>query len=306
MSEAGLDQRLSDTEPPRRILILGATGMLGFALHRILHDSAFEVVGTCRSAHPPEHAACSGLIYAAGIDVVELGPLLSLLETVCPDVIVNAVGLKRASGEAELLALFKTNAELPKRLAQLTAQRGIRLVHFSTDAVFDGLTGGETEQSLPSPQGPYALSKYLGEPSATGVLTIRTSMIGRSLTRGDGLIDWLLAQRGQTVTGYAHSIFSGLPVDEIGRFMATRVLAKPDIPQGVLHLSAAPIDKHELLRLLIAEWGLHDITLERQAGPNVNRTLTSLRSADFNHYSAPAWPTLLRNTQTFYTTLGLA
>lgn len=306
MSQGGPDHDPPATDKRPRILILGAAGMLGFALHRIFHDVGLAVTGSLRSPHPPGHPACRGLNYVAGVDVFDFDRVEDLLDTVRPDVVINAIAMKRASGEAGVLRLFETNAGFPKRLAHATSSRGVYLLHFSTDAVFDGVNGGYDEASAPNPKDPYALSKLLGEQFGPGALTIRTSMIGRALQDGEGLADWLLKQRGSTVAGHTASLFTGLPVDEIARFLLAHVLSASPWPEGVYHLAAEPIDKHALIERILIEWGVRDIELERREGVRVNRSLTTRRAAEFGGYRAPPWPALIANMHSFYRTLGLA
>ena len=289
-----------------RILILGAAGMLGFALHRIFHDAGLDVAGSLRSLHSPAHPACANLNYVLGMDASNFNRVENLLDTFRPDAVINAVAVKRASGEAATLQLFETNAGFPARLAHAASARGVHLLHFSTDAVFDGVDGGYDEGSAPNPQGPYALSKLLGEQTGRGALTIRTSIIGRALGTGEGLTDWLLGQRGSTVTGHSASLFTGLPVDEIARFLLTRVLSAKPLPEGVYHLAAEPIDKHTLIEGILREWEVKGIRLERQEGVRINRSLTTRRAAEFGDYRAPAWPALIAKMHSFYSTLGLA
>lgn len=306
MSQGGPDHDLSAMAQRPRILILGAAGMLGFALHRTFHDAGLTVTGSLRAPHPPGHLACRGLDYVTGVDVSDFDRVEHLLDAVRPDVVINAIAMKRAAGEAGVLRLFETNAGFPKRLAHATSTRGVYLLHFSTDAVFDGVTGGYDEGSAPNPTDPYALSKLLGEQSGSRALTIRTSMIGRALQDGDGLADWLLKQRGSIVAGHTASLFTGLPVDEIARFLLAHVLSASPWPEGVYHLAAEPIDKHALIERILMEWGVEDIELERREGVRVNLSLTTRRAAEFGGYLAPPWPALIANMHSFYRTLGLA
>lgn len=306
MSQGGPKHDPPATIERPRILVLGATGMLGFALHRTFHDAGLNVTGSLRSSHSPGHPACAGLDYVPGVDVSDFDLVEDLLGVLRPHVVINAVAMKRASGEAATLRLFKTNAGFPKRLAHAASGRGIHLLHFSTDAVFDGIDGWYDEGSPPNPQGPYALSKLLGEQTGRGALTIRTSMIGRALQEGEGLTDWLLAQHGSTVTGHSASLFTGLPVNEIAHFLLAHVLSASPYPEGVYHLAAEPIDKHALIERILIEWDVKDIELERQEGIRVNRSLTTRRAAEFGNYHAPSWPVLIANMHSFYSTLGLA
>lgn len=284
-----------------RILILGAAGMLGFALHRLLTDSGWYVRGTVRSPAPPPHPACVDLDYATDVDVCDLRSVEQAINEFGPKTVVNAIGVKRACGEAELLNMFAVNGGFPRRLAPITANRRISLVHFSTDGVFDGTEGGYDERSLPSPPDAYGLSKFLGEATAGRVLTIRTSMVGRGLLSDQGLVDWVLAQRGSRVRAHSKAVFSGLPVDEIARFLRDHVLNTA--PQGLFHLAAEPIDKMSLLEQVLSRWNVDDVALEMDEDVRVNRSLKSVRAEEFGGYKAPPWPEMINNMYDFYNSL---
>ena len=98
------------------------------------------------------------------------------------DVVVNCIGLVKQRPEAgDAAALVRANALFPHELAAACAERGARLVHISTDCVFAGDRGGYAEDDRPDPADLYGRSKLAGEPEGEGVLTLRTSMLGREL-----------------------------------------------------------------------------------------------------------------------------
>uniref|UniRef100_UPI001953B78B hypothetical protein n=1 Tax=Stenotrophomonas maltophilia TaxID=40324 RepID=UPI001953B78B len=72
----------------------------------------------------------------------------------------------------------------------------------------------------------YGRTKFLGEVGDPDGLTLRTSIIGRELSRKRGLLEWLLAQQG-SVRGYARAIFSGLTTHELGRVIRMMVEQHP-------------------------------------------------------------------------------
>ena len=282
-----------------RILILGAAGMLGHALHRVLAARGFAVTGTVRTPLPPSSKTCRPLEFLTGVDALSLPTVEQAIASFAPTAIVNAIGLKDATA-AESERLLAVNALFPRRLAALARSRGIYLVHFSTDGVFDGAAGGYDERSLPSPNNLYSTSKYLGEVEGEGALTIRTSIIGRAIEGGSNLVDWALAQRGKTISGYSGVRFTGLPVGEIARFLHDRIFAAGNFRHGLFHLAAAPIDKLSLLRLILDRWGADDVTLVEDGSVQLDRTLTSLRSGDFGGYRAPPWPEMIDDMYRFY------
>ena len=140
-----------------RILLLGATGQVGGELRRSLADLG-QVVAVTRSGEL-DGIACE----LADFDHPDTLP--QLVDRVAPSVVVNAAAytaVDRAEQEPEIA--FRANAEAPLRLAQACAAGGARLVHYSTDYVFDGKSRSPyREDDATSPLGVYGASKLAGE-----------------------------------------------------------------------------------------------------------------------------------------------
>ena len=81
-----------------------------------------------------------------------------------------------------------------------------KLIHISTDCVFDGKHGNYSEDDIPNPQDIYGLSKYFGEVKSDNCLTIRTSVIGPELKKSQGLYEWFMKQNGE-IKGYKKNLF---------------------------------------------------------------------------------------------------
>jgi len=290
----------STTAAPTRVLVLGATGMLGNAMLRFLADSAgFDVVGSARSAvgvrllrtdlRPRVHA---------GVDVENPDALARLLESVRPAVVVNCIGLVKQLAEADdPLAALPINAMLPHRLSRLCSLAGARLVHVSTDCVFAGTRGRYTEDAAPDAQDLYGRSKLLGEVTADAhAVTLRTSIIGHELASAHGLVGWFLAQQG-AVRGYRRAVFSGVPTVELARIVRDHVLPHPALT-GLYHVSAAPIDKYTLLKLVAAQYA-HAVEIAPDERVVIDRSLDSARFRAATGYVPPDWPELLRRMHAF-------
>jgi dTDP-4-dehydrorhamnose reductase len=149
-----------------RILLTGVTGQVGAALRAPL-ERAGSLVAADRNR----------------LDLARPELVASVLDGVAPDLIVNPAAytaVDRAEDERELA--FRVNAEAPGAMAGWAASRGVPLIHFSTDYVFDG--GGTRpwrEDDATSPLSIYGASKLAGEDairSAGGPhLVIRTSWV---------------------------------------------------------------------------------------------------------------------------------
>ena len=121
-----------------KILILGVTGMLGNAIFRYLsstHD--YEVFGTIRTNAGRRFFLDKFQSHLlAHVDTHDQNSLVSVFESVRPEITINCVGLIKQIAEANdpLLAL-PINAMLPHRLDRLCSLVGSRLIHISTDGI---------------------------------------------------------------------------------------------------------------------------------------------------------------------------
>lgn len=143
-----------------KALVLGATGMLGRTLAAFLptaEGGAWDVAARGR-------AEC---------DVTDAAAVARTIAEVSPDVVFNAAAytnVDRAEDEPD--SAYLANALAPEVLARVTEGVGVRLVHYSTDFVFDGeLARPYDEFDPPSPQGIYARSKLAGERLAAAAST---------------------------------------------------------------------------------------------------------------------------------------
>lgn len=283
----------------RRILVLGASGMLGNAMLRLFVERGVHAAtGTVRSPSALRLLPASLHPHVIdGVDVENHDSLVALFARVRPDVVINCIGLVKQLADADQpLAALPINALLPHRLAALCAIGGARLVHVSTDCVFTGSKGMYVEADVPDAVDLYGRSKLLGEVDQPHALTLRTSIIGHELGSAHGLIGWFLSQRSG-VRGYARAIFSGLPTVELATIVHDHVLERADL-HGLYHVSAAPIDKCSLLRLVARQYG-HDIAIEPDERLVIDRSLDSSRFRAAVDYAPPEWPELVARMHRF-------
>jgi dTDP-4-dehydrorhamnose reductase len=277
-----------------RILVLGASGMLGNAMFRLLsQDAGLEVFGTVRSAWVRRlFAPEAGRRLIAGVDVENQDALARVFADVKAQVVVNCIGLIKQLADADdPLQALPINAMLPHRLARLCELGGARLVHVSTDCVFAGTKGNYRESDPSDATDLYGKSKFLGEVAYPHTITLRTSIIGHELGSAHGLVSWFLAQEGQ-VRGYTRAIFSGLPTVELARVVRNVVLARPDL-SGLYHVASSPIAKHDLLKLVAQVYG-KAIEIVPDDAAVIDRSLNADRFREASGYVPPPWPELVK------------
>lgn len=255
---------------PKRVLLLGATGMLGAYLAKALpqHFTTYSPAPrNVKAFMLPETIAW----LSTRLDLSDLKSLDELLEECQPDVIVNCIAVTPNSSAAEdSVEYININSLFPHRLAGSAHTYGCKLIHFSTDGVFSGKRGNYAECDLPDPPDIYGRSKLLGEVVGEDCLTLRTTFYGLS-SRNKGLLDWLLTQRGGHVKGFKNYVFSGLSMGALASIIVA-VIDKPVFPSGLYHLGGPAMSKFDLLTMVSERFGL-SITVEPVSAPVVNRSL---------------------------------
>ena len=282
-----------------KVLILGAGGMLGNAVIRVMCENQhLEVFGTIRSNNVPKIFSTEiAKKIITGFDVTYRDSLVKLFADIKPDVVINCVGLVKQLAEVDdpLIAL-PINAILPHQLANLCRLTEARLVHISTDCVFSGTKGNYKETDTPDATDLYGKSKYIGELNDTHTITLRVSIIGHELQSAHGLIDWFLAQQG-SCKGFNQAVFSGLPTTVLAAIIRDIVLPKPEL-SGVYHVAAKPISKYDLLSLVAKVYG-KAINIIPDDQLIIDRSLNADRFKSATGYEAPSWEELIRTMHAY-------
>lgn len=284
-----------------RILVLGATGMLGSAVLKVLsEDSRFVVWGSARDSRKLSLLSVNTEKVVTGINVLDSDNLASIFKMVKPDVVINCIGLiKQVSGAHNPLVALPINSLLPHRIADLCELSQSRLIHISTDCVFSGRKGQYTENDPSDADDLYGKSKYIGEViDRENSITLRTSIIGHELRSQYALLEWFLAQEG-SVYGYSKAIFSGVPTNELARIIKEYVLPRKDL-HGLYHISADPISKFDLLNIIARQYK-KDIKIIENNNVVIDRSLSSDKFRHATGYKAPGWEKLVEGMWQFRT-----
>lgn len=277
-----------------KILVLGASGMLGSAVFRVLEKKEdCETIGTVRSEEVKRFFASElGRKLVVCCDVENHDALVKVFEQTQPEVVINCVSLPRpllsTGNPLEIIPIY---ALLPHRLARLCSLIGARLIHISTDGVFTGSKGQYTENDLPDSRDIYGISKLLGEVNYPHTITLRTSIIGHELQGANGLLDWFLSQH-ESCNCFRRAIFSGLPAVVLARIIRDFVIPQSTL-FGIYHVAAPPISKFDLLRLVAEVYG-KSIEIIPLDDPVIDRSLNADRFRAATGYVPPAWPELIR------------
>jgi dTDP-4-dehydrorhamnose reductase len=230
-----------------RVLIFGATGMLGSALVKVL-ESRMDL-SVYASLHISKESVIRPKINYVMCDVLDSIELNDVFEKIRPEVVVNCIApsrpVLRSNNVLEMIPLCSL---LPHRLQILCLEFNSRFIHISTDAVFSGRDGFYRETDNPDPIDTYGRAKLLGEVSGINSISLRTSMIGHENGVGEGLLDWFLNQKN-SCKGYRKAVFSGLPACILAEVIADHVISNTKLC-GIYNVAATPISKYALLCLV--------------------------------------------------------
>ena len=276
-----------------RVLVLGATGMLGHKMLQTL-NSGFEVAGTVRVMESPAIAAFLKpyKVYDA-IDARDEAAHARVMTDFKPDVLINCVGIiKQSTSSADMETSIQMNAAYPHMLARMAEKANGLLISLSTDCVFDGQHGAPYDlDAQPSAHDVYGMTKYLGEAVTPNSLVFRSSIIGPELRGKKSLLEWAISQRGKSVQGFARALYSGFPTLEMAHIIRHVLVARPAL-RGLWHVASTPISKYDLLQMFNTQF---DLKLDIQ--PNhtfhCDRRLSGRAFAAATGYRAPSWSDLV-------------
>lgn len=246
------------------LLLVGATGFIGRAL---LPALAARHPVTAARFNSPEPAD-------TGVEWIRVAPeeLPAVLRALRPAAIVNAAALATPSAcRADPGLARRLNVELPTLLAESDA----RLIHLSTDQVFDGRRGRYTEADEAAPISVYGQSKLEGEARvldrSPGATVLRVNLVcGRSAGPRPSSVDSMLAaaERGEEIRLFTDEYRSPVGVDDVVRAIAALV----ECPfRGILHLGGPRLSR----------WDLGHPILER------HRLADRAREASIRDYDGP-------------------
>jgi|TARA_R110002050_G_scaffold191543_2_gene326370 dTDP-4-dehydrorhamnose reductase len=287
-----------------RVLVLGATGMLGYAAYvGFSGDERFQVFGTLRAESGKKYfhdSLASGLF--AGVDFSSSDSIVRVFTQVKPDLVINCVGVIKQQEDAENpLHVLPVNSMLPHRLAELCALAGARLVHISTDCVFSGDRGGYSETDESDAKDLYGKSKFIGEVTTMPhVVTLRTSIIGHELQSRNGLVEWFLSQNN-AIKGFTKAIFSGVPVNHLSWIIKEYVAPDASL-SGLYQVSADPISKYDLLSVIAKQYG-KKVSIEPYDQFVIDRSLDSSLFRKKTGYAPPEWSALIEDMYRYYNSI---
>ena len=256
------------------ILVLGSNGMAGHIITKYLIGKGYNVVTFARS-----NADIT-------IDIEDQSTTIEFFNSIKNeyDFIINCIGLlvKDSINRPDRAAIV--NGWFPHMIENAIKNSKTKLIHLSTDCVFDGKEGYYSEDSIHTETNWYGKSKSYGEVNNDKDITFRMSIIGTEIkSNGTGLLNWVLTNKDTELSGWENALWNGITTLQLAKCI-DQYITNPTIA-GVYHLvnNSVYINKYELLCKINDVFELGKTINKTQGPKSVNKILTDTRNAvDFN------------------------
>jgi dTDP-4-dehydrorhamnose reductase len=254
-----------------KVLVIGANGMAGHVITRYLKQHGHIVTTLARSNAD------------VVMNIENFAEVQRLSEVATAfDFVINCVGLlvKDSNDRPDRAALI--NGWFPHFLEHTFSNSKTRVVHLSTDCVFDGKKGNYIESDTHTEINSYGKSKSLGELNNTKDITFRMSIIGPEIkSSGTGLFHWLSTNPQQELQGWDNAWWNGITTLELAKCIE-KYMSAPTIT-GVYHVvnNTNKISKYDLLSKINDIYQLGKTIVRTQGPKPVNKILVDTRK-DFD------------------------
>ena len=235
-----------------RILMTGSRGQIGSQIRKMLPDD-WELIATDSKT----------------LDITNANSVENMLAGFQPDILINTAGYTNVDGaENDLEKAFAINAQGVFNLARSANQHGVRMLHLSTDYVFDGTKYTPyTESNYPNPLNIYGKSKLAGEVAALSAnpntLIVRTSGVFSGSNNNFLLHVLSQAKAGEKITVVSDQICCPTYAADLAAALIT--LAR-DYPQmrGLYHYtSGTALSWYDFARKIVTAAGFDTALVEK-------------------------------------------
>lgn len=259
-----------------KIVVLGATGMLGHAVAKHMLDSygvdsvwlssqkntgrkLYENFGPVRQ-------------FSQDLGIGDVG--LSAIP-IDADYVINCIGIIKPFIESVGIAqTLLINSVFPHLLAQYCSIHGIKLIHITTDCVYSGQKGHYREEDIHDATDVYGRSKSLGEP-IEDAMVLRTSIIGREIHKHASLVAWVQSNAGQVVSGYRNHLWNGITTKTYAE-CCRKIIDENWWQKGLFHIfSPSYVTKCQLVQMISHVLDLNVKVTPVDAAIPCDRTLTT-------------------------------
>lgn len=272
----------------KKLLLLGATGMAGHLIYFYLRNTGkYEIINVVFRNKLTDDSLI--------LDITNKLATEQLIRDICPDIILNCIGILIKGSQLHPDNAIYINAYFPHLLERLATEINAKLVHISTDCVFSGKKGNYVETDFRDADDTYGRSKSLGEVINDKDITIRTSIIGPELKEnGEGLFHWFMHQNGE-INGYTKAFWGGITTLELAKVIEAIIEQKIT---GLINISnGKKISKYDLLKIFQLQFNRNGLLINSSEGKRVDKSLQTIRK-EFK-YKVPSYEAMIEDLHAY-------
>lgn len=251
-----------------KILIIGSHGMAGHIITKYLKKQGYGISTVARS----NADFC--------LNIEDITTVKEFLEKIKNDYdyIINCIGLlvKDSIDRPDRAAII--NAWFPHAIEHAIEDSKTKLIHLSTDCVFDGKKGNYIETDVHTEMNAYGSSKSFGEINNSKDVTFRMSIIGTEIKQsGTGLLNWVVNSPNKELQGWENAWWNGITTLQLAKCIDAYI-CNPSIV-GIYHVvnNNIKINKYELLKKINQIFKLNKSIIKAAGPKDVNKILIDTR-----------------------------
>jgi dTDP-4-dehydrorhamnose reductase len=252
-----------------KLLVIGSNGMAGHIIAGYLKQQGHSIITVARS----------NADYLLDIEnTEEVKTFFTKLDNNF-DFVINCIGLlvKDSIDRPDRAAII--NSWFPHYVEHVYKNTTTKVIHLSTDCVFDGKKGEYIESDVHTEMNAYGSSKSLGEINNNKDVTFRMSIIGPEIkANGTGLLNWVVTCTDQELQGWENAWWNGITTLQLAKCIQ-QYISNPVIT-GIYHLvnNKNKINKYDLLCKINTVYDLHKTIIKTQGPKAVNKILVDTRN----------------------------
>ena len=251
-----------------KVLVIGSNGMAGHVITKYLRQQG----------HTVSTVAKTDASYSVDIENnLEVQSLTRILYNF--DYVINCIGLLVKDSIARPDRAAYINGWFPHYIEYLLKNTRTKLIHLSTDCVFDGSKGNYKEDAIHTEMNVYGKSKSMGEVNNDKDVTFRMSIIGTEIKEGGtGILNWFLLNNDAELPGWENAWWNGITTLQLAKCI-NQYINSPTI-SGVYHLvnNNNKINKYDLLCKINEIFKLEKLILKTVGPKPVNKILIDTRN----------------------------
>lgn len=266
----------------KKVLVLGAQGMLGSEVVRVLEylnvDKQIELHSTYRYTSAIPNQLSTQEYFDAKEFVFRNSGKYDWLRSF--DYVVNCIGAIKQkyseTDESHLNNYCIANSLLPIAMNEFLKKSNTKVIQIATDCAFSGKKGNYTEQDEKDADDVYGRTKILGEVLSERYMHLRCSIVGFEKKTALSLLNWFLAQK-QNVKGFTDHYWNGVSTSHFAKIVRAIIL-NDLFEAGIFHIVPAnKVSKYDLLCLFQKYIGNKNIEIiPYETGTQIDRSLCTI------------------------------